>query len=88
MQWVAPNGTFRTTGKAARDILNACFKVDGIVGRWPKGLYLNGDVKKISSEESRDEEKQAELWQGSLELVGLEEGDTALVLNVGGPDLS
>ncbi len=80
MQWIAPNGTLRTAEKAARDILNACFKVDGTVGRFPKGLYLDGDVRKVSSEESRDEAKQVELWEGSLEMVGLSEGDTALVL--------
>ena len=88
VQWVAPNGALRTAGKAARDILNACFEVDGtVVGRWPRGLYLNGDVRKVSSEESRDEVKQGELWEGSLKLVGLLEGDTALMLGVGGPNL-
>ncbi len=87
MQWVAPNGTLRTAEKAARDILNACFEVDGkVVGKWPKGLYLNGNVRKLSSEESRDEVKQDELWEGSLKWVGLSEGDTALMCGVGGSD--
>lgn len=88
MQWIAPNGALRTAEKAARDILNASFEVDGtVVGRWPKGLYLNGDVRKVSSDESRDEVKQRELWEGSLKLVGLLEEDTALRLGVGGPNL-
>lgn len=78
MQWIARIGVLRTAEKASRDILNASFEVDGtVVGRWPRGLYLNGDVRKVSSEESRDEVKQRELWEGSLKLAGLLEGDTA-----------
>lgn len=86
--WVAPNGALRTAEKAARDILSACFEVDGAVAEsWPRGLYFDGGVKKASSEESRDEVKQKELWEGSLKLVGLIERDTALWLGVGGSNL-
>ncbi|MCJ1346906.1 hypothetical protein MMC31_005126 [Peltigera leucophlebia] len=82
--WLAPNGALRTAGKAARDILNACFEVDGpVAGSWPRCLYLNGDVRKVSSVESRDEVKQKELWEGSLKLVKLLEMDTALGFGMG-----
>lgn len=81
MLWLAPNGALRTTGKAARDILKVCFEIDKTeVEKWPGGTYLNGDERRLSSVESRDEVKQIELWEGSLKLVGLLERDTALGL--------
>lgn len=74
-----PNGALRTAEKSAYDILNACFAMeDTALGKRPKGLYMNGSKLKVSSEESRDPEKQRLLWEGSLELVGLEERETAL----------
>ena len=79
MQWAWPNGVLRTAEKSARDILRACFAVDGpVLGKRPKGLYLNGSRLKVSSKESRDVKKQSLLWEGSLKLAGLEEKETAL----------
>lgn len=84
VQWLDPDGSLRTRGKAARDILNACFEIDKtLMEKWPGGTYLNGDKRKLSSVESRDEVKQRELWEGSLKLVGLLERDTALRLELG-----
>lgn len=41
------NGALRTTGKAARDILKACFEIDRtLVGMWPESTYLDGDKRK------------------------------------------
>ena len=82
MELIAPNGALRTARKAARDILSACFDVGGIIGESPKGLYLNGSVAKVSSEESRDRVKQDDLWEGSLKLAGLLEEDTVLGHNL------
>ena len=79
VQRVVPNGALRTADKAATDILNACFEVDqSVIKRWPRGSYSNCNVKKTASEESRDERKQMELWQGNLKLVDLFEKDTEL----------
>lgn len=79
MQRLSPNGALRTAEKSAYDILNACFAMeDTVLGKRPTSLYINGSKLKVSSEESRDVEKQRLLWEGSLELVGLEERETAL----------
>lgn len=44
VQLAAPNGALRTARKAATDFLGSCFAVDGVVGKRPKGLHLEGNV--------------------------------------------
>jgi hypothetical protein len=77
-QYIAPNGLFRSTRKSAQDVLNACFQEDAPISQYPKAMYLSGSKTSQSSTESRDEEKQKRLWDGSLKLAGLEEAETAL----------
>ncbi|KAL8994875.1 MAG: hypothetical protein Q9169_005273 [Polycauliona sp. 2 TL-2023] len=73
---IAPNGILRTPQKAALDILDACFELDDTaIKHWPEGTYMQGNLLKISSEEARDVNKQLLLWEGSLGLVGLYEGE-------------
>jgi hypothetical protein len=43
-----------------------------------KGVYLNGRKLSDSSLESHEVAKQKDLWKGSLECVGLKEGETVL----------
>ncbi|MCJ1249378.1 hypothetical protein MMC30_006601 [Trapelia coarctata] len=85
MQFVSPHGTLRTVERSAGDILHACFESeDPVLGKYPKAMYLDGRRLKVSSRESRDVGKQTLLWEGSLELAGLEEGETALGIGEGG----
>ena len=79
VQHLSPNGYLRTAEKSARDIMNACFTYDNLIlGKYPKALYINGSAVKQSSMESRDQQKQQLLWEGSLKLVDLDLSDTAL----------
>ncbi|KAL8727060.1 MAG: hypothetical protein Q9166_006303 [cf. Caloplaca sp. 2 TL-2023] len=79
---MVPNGTLRTTRKVAKDILSACFGLDSrAFESWPDGSFLNGNRVAISSIEARDEEKQRQLWEGSLKLLDLHEEDTVFRLN-------
>ena len=44
---LAPNGALGTTGKAARDILKACFEIDRtMVGIWRGSTHLDEDERK------------------------------------------
>ena len=71
------NPLFRTPAKTGRDVLRACFdKKD--VGEYPKALYVDGTVVIPTPRWANDETKQREAWKGSLELIGMKEGDTAL----------
>ena len=80
VQHLSPNGYLRTANKSARDVMNACFAEDeSILGKSPKALYINGSAVKQSSIESRDQQKQHLLWEGSLKLVGLDLSEIALV---------
>ncbi|KAH7351327.1 hypothetical protein BKA65DRAFT_255925 [Rhexocercosporidium sp. MPI-PUGE-AT-0058] len=72
-----PNGFLRTNDKSASDVLRACFDTE-VVGRYPKGVFMNGGQIGMASWEARDEGKQGILWDGSVMLVGLGEGDTVL----------
>ncbi|MCJ1282013.1 hypothetical protein MMC26_001336 [Xylographa opegraphella] len=79
-QCVSPNGYLRTANKSARDVLNACFANDeSMLAKSPKALYINGSAVKQSSMESRDQQKQHLLWEGSLKLVDLDLSETALI---------
>ena len=73
-----PEGTFRTTEKSGSVLLKAGLERGGVYGEFPRAVYFDGGLVGESSIESRDEEKQAELWKGSVEIVGLVEGDSAL----------
>lgn len=72
-----PNGTLRTPTKSAADLLRASFD-EKALGKRPKALYLNGSEVGAVTPEAKDEKKQRELWEGSLQYAGIKEGDTAL----------
>ena len=81
--WCSPNGFLRPTWRSANDLMSAAF--DDAPGREPlteqhpsEMRYLNGGELKESSVESVDETKRRALWDGTLGLVGLKEGETAL----------
>ena len=79
LNWLWPNGYFRTRKKSARDLLVASFDEDKL-GRYPKAVYLNGSELACSSPETKDEAKQKRLWDASVEISGAEEGETPLSL--------
>ena len=72
-----PSLPFRTTQKSADDLYFASFD-EKELGIHPKAVTLDGSKRLVTSEESRDEEKWERLWEGSVKLVGLKEGDTVL----------
>ena len=82
--WVklSPNGFLRPTWKSANDLMDAAFGVapggQRIAAHNEEMVYLNGNELKESNPENFDEWKRKALWSGSVELVGLKEGDTAL----------
>jgi hypothetical protein len=73
-----PDGTYRTTYKSGTDLLKAGFETKEPYGERPQGVYFDGGRRGESSKESRDEVKQAILWKGSLETLGVKEGDVGL----------
>ena len=77
-----PNGYFRTRAKSAHDLLVACFdeKDGGVLGKRPKGVYLNGSELAATSPETRDEAKQKMLWDASVEIAGVKDEETPLAL--------
>ena len=79
MCYLFPNGMYRTGEKVGRDIVFACFDGKTLrLGMEPRALYLDGTVVGASSEESYDEGKWKRLWQESLRVVKIREGDTVL----------
>ena len=72
-----PKLPLRTTEQSASDLYYASFD-ERDLGKLPKAVNLNGHVKEVTSEESRDEEKQRQLWEESVKLAGLKSGDTLL----------
>ena len=75
-----PNGYFRTRAKSAHDLLVACFDENEVLGKYPKAVYLNGSKVGGTSAETRDEGKQMRLWEASIEICGVGEGETPLLL--------
>ncbi|KAG4440763.1 hypothetical protein IFR05_003750 [Cadophora sp. M221] len=75
--WLFPNGPLRPTWKSAQDLMLASFD-DNYLGTHPKATYLNGSVKATSSVESRDEAKQKQLWDESIKLAMIRDGETVL----------
>lgn len=72
-----PNGPLRTPQKTARDMHYVSFDEETL-GKHPKALYVDGTRIASTSSESRDEKKQGLLWEGSLRIAGVKEGDTVL----------
>ncbi|KAK0113493.1 hypothetical protein ONS96_014357 [Cadophora gregata f. sp. sojae] len=75
--YFSPNGSIRPTWKSAQDLMLASFD-EKYLGVRPKAVYLNGSAKAESSIESRDEEKQRQLWEESLKLAMIRDGETVL----------
>ena len=75
--WFQPNGGIRPTSKSAADVMRACFD-EKTFGEFPKGLYLNGSQIAESALESRDQQKAKKLWEDSVEIAGIQDGDTVL----------
>jgi NAD(P)-dependent dehydrogenase (short-subunit alcohol dehydrogenase family) len=83
MLWVwnyyKPNGSLRTTEISARDLRRACFDETEPLGMFPKAVALNGsEAGTHQTAEALDEKKQKELWEGSLRIANVREGDTVL----------
>jgi len=77
LNFLFPSLPFRTTKKSADDLYFACFD-EKELGAHPKAVTLDGSRSLVTSEESRDEEKWARLWEGSVKLAQLKDGDTVL----------
>lgn len=58
-------------------MLRVCFDTKAF-GKYPKALYVDGSVLINTPEYANDEAKQKEVWEGSLKLASIEEGDTVL----------
>ncbi|RYP42553.1 hypothetical protein DL768_010325 [Monosporascus sp. mg162] len=74
-----PNGTIRSPGKSAADVLAAAFDSSPVLGQYPKGVYLNGSEPAETSAESRDVRKRVLLWKESLRYTHLQKEETILV---------
>lgn len=79
LNWIWPNGYFRTRAKSAHDLLVACFDED-VLGKHPKAAYLSGSEFAGTSAETRDEGKQKRLWDASVEISGVKDEETPLRL--------
>ncbi|KAK9423234.1 putative Ketoreductase (KR) domain-containing protein [Seiridium unicorne] len=71
------NGVVRPTSRSAGDILEAAFR-SGEEGQLPKDKYYDGREPLETSEESRDEAKRKLVWEETVKLAGLREGETVL----------
>jgi len=76
--YLFPNIPFPSPERSAVDLYRACFD-ERDLGIRPKATALHGNKRNITSEESRDRMNQEELWEKSVKLAGLKEGDTVLV---------
>ena len=69
--WFMPNGPIRTPQQVGKDL---------VLAGWNKNLtgatYVDGRIVRDSSPETHDAVKQGKLWEGSLRLVGLKDGET------------
>lgn len=79
LNWIWPNGYLRTRAKSAHDLVSACFDEEAL-GKHPKAVYLNGNEPAGTSAETRDEGKQRRLWDASVEISGVGDGESALGL--------
>ncbi|KAJ4397734.1 hypothetical protein N0V93_001969 [Gnomoniopsis smithogilvyi] len=76
MTWWSPNGILRTPAKSAADILHI-LTLTG-VSHNIKGAYFNGSEGATPSQEARDRKTGQMIWEESMELAGMVEGETAL----------
>jgi hypothetical protein len=80
-QWVLVyfflNGQLRTASKVGKDLMFASFD-EKKMGKYPGAVYIDGTRVSMTSPESKDEVKQRALWDGSLRLAKIKEGDTSL----------
>ncbi|KAI1171173.1 putative short-chain dehydrogenase [Nemania sp. FL0916] len=79
LTWLWPNGTCRTTKKSARDIMSAALDSNHVLDEQPKGLYLDGELRREPAAEVRDPRKREILWKDTSKYTQLKEGETALV---------
>lgn len=75
-----PNHFVRTATKTGGDLVTACFDLEKF-GEFPKALYINGAKIGEVTVECKDQEKWAELWEGSVKWAGVNEGDTVVAIN-------
>lgn len=77
--WASPNGTFRTLGKSARDVVAAAFACGPPpLTEWPKGVFLNGSAVGEYNSQAKDPLKRDVVWKGSVRYAKLKEGETLL----------
>jgi hypothetical protein len=76
---LSPNGTWRTVGKSAGDVIAAAFDSSPPpLSERPKGLYLNGSGVGKYNPEANDPVKGKVVWRGSVRYSGLKKGETLL----------
>jgi hypothetical protein len=71
------NPLIRTAAKNGDDLLRVCFEDVGR-GKSLKAAYVDGSVMSAAPKEAEDKEKQKQLWESSLKLAAIKEGDTVL----------
>jgi hypothetical protein len=71
--WFMPNGPIRTPHQVGKDLVFAGWN-ENLKG----ATYLDGQMVRDSSPETHDAVKQGKLWEGSLRLVELKDGETVL----------
>jgi hypothetical protein len=77
--WWNPHGGVRTPDRSAGDVVRAAFDNGPGLGEEPKDVYLDGTVPLETGVESRDAQKREWVWEESVRMAGLKDGDTALV---------
>lgn len=75
--WLSPNGFMRPPWKSAADLMLASFD-EKYLGQHPKAVYLDGSEKATPAAEARDEKKQKQLWEESIKIARVRDGDTVL----------
>jgi NAD(P)-dependent dehydrogenase (short-subunit alcohol dehydrogenase family) len=70
-------GYLRTIPRIADDMLFIAFN-ETTLGEHPKALFVDGKTPREPGPEGKDEGKQKRLWEGSLSLAGLKDGETML----------
>lgn len=75
--WLWPNGSLRSVSKSADDVLRAAFDTKQL-GEQPKAVYMNGSERGDTSIESKDADKNQQLWEASIKYAALSPGETIL----------
>lgn len=68
----------RTPTIVGKDLVWCCWN-ESVLGKEPKALYVDARVVSTTSPESCEVWKQKTLWNGSLKVAGVKEGDTVLM---------